>query len=85
MKAPQRMMRLLQGDVGSGKTIVAALAALQTIAPGNGLAVLEETDSGVKDPPSKTISDAIRAAGGDVRPFVAPRQDALAAWIEANR
>jgi DNA polymerase III delta subunit len=58
------------------------LGALETIAPGNGLAVLEETDSGVKDPPSKTLSDAIRAAGGEVRRFEAPRQDALAAWIE---
>jgi DNA polymerase III, delta subunit len=58
------------------------LAALQTVAPGNGLAVLEETDSGTKDPPSKTIAGAIRAAGGDVRSFAAPRQDALASWIE---
>jgi DNA polymerase III delta subunit len=58
------------------------LEALTTVAPGNGLAVLEETDSGVKDPPSKTVAEAIRAAGGDVRPFVAPRQDALASWID---
>ena len=58
------------------------LEALKTVAPGNGLAVLEETESGAKDPPSKTISEAIRAAGGDVRPFVAPRQDALASWLE---
>src|SRR5205814_969697 len=31
MKAPQRMMRLLQGDVGSGKTVVALLAMLQAV------------------------------------------------------
>jgi DNA polymerase III delta subunit len=58
------------------------LGAMDSLAPGNGLVVVEETDSGVKDPPSKALSDAIRARGGEVRPFVAPRQDALAAWIE---
>ncbi|MGD8208183.1 MAG: ATP-dependent DNA helicase RecG, partial [Thiohalocapsa sp.] len=31
---PRPMMRLLQGDVGSGKTVVAALAALQTVEAG---------------------------------------------------
>ncbi len=60
------------------------LAALATIAPGNGLAVVEETESGVKDPPSKTLAGAIRAAGGEVRRLEAPRQDALAAWIESR-
>ena len=37
MKRPQPMNRLLQGDVGSGKTIVALLAAL--VAMENGLQV----------------------------------------------
>ncbi len=60
----------------------ALFEALATVAPGNGLAVLEETDSGVKDPPSKTLADAIRNAGGDVRRFEAPREGALANWIE---
>src|SRR6185369_10768234 len=50
--------------------------------PGNGLAIVEETESGAKDPPSKALSEAIRTAGGEVRRFEAPRQDALAAWIE---
>jgi DNA polymerase III delta subunit len=36
----------------------------------------------VKDPPSKTLGDAIRAAGGDVRWLKAPREGELAAWIE---
>ena len=58
------------------------LGTFETMAPGNGLVVLEETDSGVKDPPSKVVAEAIRTAGGDVRRFEAPRQDALAAWIE---
>ena len=60
------------------------LGTFSAIAPGNGLAVLEETESGAKDPPSKTLAEAIRAAGGEVRRFEAPRQHALAAWIETR-
>jgi DNA polymerase III delta subunit len=60
------------------------LGVFDTIAPGNGLAVVEETESGTKDPPSKTLSDAIRARGGDVRRLDAPRQEALAAWIDTR-
>src|SRR5436190_12488619 len=56
--------------------------AIASLAPGNGLAIVEETESGAKDPPSKVLAEAIRSAGGDVRRFEAPRQDALAAWIE---
>ncbi len=62
----------------------ALLGALSTVAPGNGLAVLEETESGVKDPPNKTLAEAIRAAGGEVRRFEAPREGALANWIEVR-
>lgn len=62
----------------------ALLGALATVAPGNGLAVLEETDSGAKDPPNKALAEAIRAAGGEVRRFEAPREGALANWIEVR-
>ena len=34
LSSPQRMFRLLQGDVGSGKTIISILAALNTIESG---------------------------------------------------
>jgi DNA polymerase III delta subunit len=62
----------------------ALLSAISLAAPGNGLAVIDETDSGVKDPPSKAVAGAIRAAGGPVRRFEAPREGALAGWIETR-
>src|SRR5437763_7125944 len=44
MKAPQRMMRLLQGDVGSGKTVVALLAMLQAVESGAQAALMAPTE-----------------------------------------
>ncbi len=44
MAAPTRMMRLLQGDVGSGKTIVAALAMLNAVASGVQAAIMVPTE-----------------------------------------
>ena len=44
MKSLHRMMRLLQGDVGSGKTVVALLAMLQAVESGAQAALLAPTE-----------------------------------------
>jgi ATP-dependent DNA helicase RecG len=41
---PHPMQRLLQGDVGSGKTVIAALAALQAVESGAQVAVMAPTE-----------------------------------------
>ncbi len=44
MHQPRPMLRLVQGDVGSGKTVVAALAALQAIGSGCQVALVAPTE-----------------------------------------
>ncbi|MFN3882980.1 MAG: ATP-dependent DNA helicase RecG [Nitrincola lacisaponensis] len=44
LQKPVPMLRLVQGDVGSGKTLVAALAAVQVIAAGFQVAVMAPTE-----------------------------------------
>lgn len=44
LQQPHPMMRLVQGDVGSGKTVVAALAALQALEAGHQVALMAPTE-----------------------------------------
>jgi ATP-dependent DNA helicase RecG len=44
LAAPRRMLRLLQGDVGSGKTLVALLAMLATVEAGAQAALMAPTE-----------------------------------------
>ena len=44
MAAPHQMLRLLQGDVGSGKTLVALLACLRAVEAGTQAALLAPTE-----------------------------------------
>jgi len=62
----------------------AVLGTIATRAPGNVLVFVENTASGVKVPPHKRLADSVKAAGGLVREFRAPKAGALAAWIEAE-
>jgi ATP-dependent DNA helicase RecG len=59
---PERMLRLLQGDVGSGKTIVALLAAANVIESGAQAALMAPTELLARQH-ARTIAPLAEAAG----------------------
>ncbi len=59
---PQRMLRLLQGDVGSGKTVVALIAAASVIEAGHQAAFMAPTEILARQH-LKTIAPLAEAAG----------------------
>jgi len=62
---PERMLRLLQGDVGSGKTVVALLAAAIVIEAGAQAALMAPTELLVRQH-ARTIEPLARAAGLEI-------------------
>ena len=62
MAAPHRMMRLLQGDVGSGKTLVALMAMLAAVESGAQAALLAPTEILARQHQA-TLARLIRPAG----------------------
>lgn len=60
LQKQQPMMRLLQGDVGSGKTIVALLAALQIISQGYQVALMAPTEV-LAEQHYQTISELLKS------------------------
>ncbi len=65
MKAPSRMLRLLQGDVGSGKTVVALLAMLNAVEAGGQAALMAPTELLARQHYA-SIAPLARAAGIEI-------------------
>lgn len=65
MKAPKRMLRLLQGDVGSGKTLVALLAMLQAVEAGTQAALMAPTEILAKQHHAR-LSEFLKPLGMDI-------------------
>jgi len=64
MAGPAPMLRLLQGDVGCGKTVVAALALLAAVGAGHQGALMAPTEV-LANQHYKTLSDLLREMGPD--------------------
>ncbi len=65
MAAPKRMLRLLQGDVGSGKTIVALMAMLQAVESGVQAALMAPTEILAKQHYAK-LNEFLKPLGMDI-------------------
>ncbi len=65
MAAPKRMLRLLQGDVGSGKTIVALMAMLQAVESGTQATLMAPTEILAKQHHAK-LNEFLKPLGGEI-------------------
>lgn len=88
LSRPHPMLRLVQGDVGSGKTVVAALAILQAIENGYQSAILAPTEL-LADQHFQTFQSWFEPLGLKVvflsgQMKAAPRREALAAIAEGG-
>jgi ATP-dependent DNA helicase RecG len=88
LSQPHPMMRLIQGDVGSGKTVVAALACLKAIACGVQAAIMAPTEI-LAEQHWRNFSDWFRPL--DIEPAwlsgsqkAAARRDALSAIADGR-
>jgi len=66
LRSPHPMNRLVQGDVGSGKTIVALLALLVAVENGYQGALMAPTEI-LADQHARSILSILRASGSDVK------------------
>jgi DNA polymerase III delta subunit len=60
------------------------VAAIGAMAPGNAVVFVEAARSSAKFPGSKRLVDAVSGAGGRIVAAMAPRPNALGAWIESE-
>jgi ATP-dependent DNA helicase RecG len=88
MREPHPMMRLIQGDVGSGKTVVAAIACLKAMACGVQAAIMAPTEL-LAEQHWRSFSDWFRPIG--IEPAwlagsqkAAARRDSLAAIADGS-
>jgi len=65
LERPQPMARLIQGDVGSGKTVVAGLAMMMMIRAGHQAALMAPTEL-LAEQHVRTLNQLFGPAGGDV-------------------
>lgn len=65
LERSQPMQRLVQGDVGSGKTVVSAMAALQAIAAGSQVALMAPTEL-LAEQHLRNFSQWLRPLGIDI-------------------
>ena len=88
MAAPTRMLRLLQGDVGAGKTIVAMLALLDAVEAGTQGALMAPTEILARQHMA-SLEPLAKAAGVRMalltgRERGAPRDETLAALADGR-